>query len=345
MFTKTESYLQVLPIELIHRIFDHLDAETIIFSIRRVSKRFYTIANTCNRYQLDFRYAFKYDLNIIARIVDLKNVISLTLSDEDEASEQISLFLAHFHIDQFIRLRSLNLINIKTEDLKALQEHVMKCPLRTLSVVFQWEYEDTRAALLSSIMSQNELLKFEFDGDREIFNEIQWSTQCRLKHLTVDQLLWNEVYSSLGHLPSLRTLVVKNVNRAFFNKDITRDSVIPQSNHLTPISLCCGDDNITMDNLESFLSLVPRLAHIRLTTDDCSINSSTVDGSQWEELIQLKLPMLTKFEFSFYTQFFDFKDSRIVESMITKFRISFWVEMKKWLIKCDWRPLKDFNSI
>ncbi|CAF3325910.1 unnamed protein product [Rotaria socialis] len=50
------------------------------------------------------------DLCSMARIIDPKNIISVTLSDEIQTPGQIRLFLTHFQIDQFIRLRSLTLV-------------------------------------------------------------------------------------------------------------------------------------------------------------------------------------------------------------------------------------------
>ncbi|CAF4039103.1 unnamed protein product, partial [Rotaria sp. Silwood1] len=96
---------------LIHKIFDNLNAETILFTMRCVCKRFYDIVNAYNRYELDFRYISKSDLPLLARIIDPKNIISLTLSNETKRFKQHRLFLQHFHIDQFIRLRSLSLFD------------------------------------------------------------------------------------------------------------------------------------------------------------------------------------------------------------------------------------------
>ncbi|CAF1416602.1 unnamed protein product [Rotaria magnacalcarata] len=92
MSTTNKSRLEALAIEVIYRIFDYLDAETILFSLRCVSKQLYSVAITYNRYELDFRYMLKSDLPVIARIINPENVVSITLSDELRTKNQIKLF-------------------------------------------------------------------------------------------------------------------------------------------------------------------------------------------------------------------------------------------------------------
>ncbi|CAF3370408.1 unnamed protein product [Rotaria socialis] len=79
-------------IELVHRIFDQLDAHTILYSIRCVCKRLHSIASIYNRYELDFRFMSKSDLPVMAHIIDPKNIISLTLADGIRTRCQIRLF-------------------------------------------------------------------------------------------------------------------------------------------------------------------------------------------------------------------------------------------------------------
>ena len=137
-FTQTEMCsLHILPVEIIHRIFDHFDGQTILLSVRYVCKRLYTITDSYNRYELDFSYISKSDFHLIHRIIDPKNVISLTLSDGNKTPDQIGLFLLHFCIDQFIQLRSLTLIDVQDSVLSKFQKYSIKCPLTILSIEYQ----------------------------------------------------------------------------------------------------------------------------------------------------------------------------------------------------------------
>ncbi|CAF5184366.1 unnamed protein product, partial [Rotaria magnacalcarata] len=160
--------LQTLPIELVHRIFDQLDIQTIIFSIRSTCKLLYAITNTYNRCALNFRYTSKSDLLLMSLIIDPKNVISLTLSDENETHSEIRFMFSHFHIDQFTRLRSLTLSNIKYDDLEKFQKHIMNYPLKRFSISSNILDSTKIATSISFILSHHNLREFEFDGSEQI---------------------------------------------------------------------------------------------------------------------------------------------------------------------------------
>lgn len=96
MSTTRRSFLLSLPVELIHRIFDYIDTETIVFVIRFVCKQLYSTANTYDRYKLDFRHMFRSDLPLLGRIINPKNVTSLILSDKLHTNDQINFFFHNF---------------------------------------------------------------------------------------------------------------------------------------------------------------------------------------------------------------------------------------------------------
>ncbi|CAF5000619.1 unnamed protein product, partial [Rotaria sp. Silwood1] len=110
----------------------------------------------------------------MARIIDPKNIISLIFSNENEEHGQIQLFLSHFRIHEFIRLRSLSLFKAKDEDLNEFQHHIMKYPLRTFSISSMNPYSGNTSELLSYIISQDDLVKLEFDGSDYILSWIEW---------------------------------------------------------------------------------------------------------------------------------------------------------------------------
>ena len=126
--------LNTLPVGILYRIFDNLDGQTILLSLRYVCKRLHTIADTYKWYQLDFSSISKQNFDFICRLIHPENVISLILSDDNETPGQIRLFLSLFHIDQFIRLHSLTLIRVDESDLNEFLKHIIKYPLTILSI-------------------------------------------------------------------------------------------------------------------------------------------------------------------------------------------------------------------
>ncbi|CAF3691677.1 unnamed protein product [Rotaria sp. Silwood1] len=285
----------------------------------------------------------KSDLLLVARIIDPKNVISIMLSDEMEMSGQIRSFLFHFRIDQFIRLRSLILMNVEDEDLDKFQKHIMKYPLTTFSISHRYYGIDNIRSLLSSIISPNHLRKFKFEGSNNILNEIQWPISCRLEHLTIGyECNWNTVYSILSHLPCLRTLILQDFYNNQFDEIIVTYAHIIQSSHLTSLSLNISSE-ITINDIESFLSLLPMLTHLRLIGQTPFTDTLLFDGSRWENFIQTKLLLLNKFEFWFTCYALDNQDCPTVESLIVPFRTPFWLELKHWFVKCDYEYNRKFH--
>ncbi|CAF2626368.1 unnamed protein product [Rotaria sp. Silwood2] len=279
----------------------------------------------------------------MARIIDPKNVISLMLSDEMDTPSQIRSFLFHFRIDQFIRLRSLTLMNVEDDDLNEFQKHIIKYSLTTFSMSPRYYGIDNIRSSLSSIISHNDLRKFQLQGNNDILSEIQWPISCRLEHVIICyECNWNKVYSILSHLSHLQKLVLKDVYWNRFDDTIVTHSDITQSSYLTSLLLNLTSE-ITMDNVESFLSHVPRLTHLRLIGQKPLTDPLLFDGSRWENFIQTKLSLLNKFEFWFTRYAINNQDYTTIEPLIVPFRTSFWLEFKHWFVKCDYEYNRKFH--
>jgi len=116
--------LQTLTVEILHRIYDFLDIQTILFSIHNTSQRLKSVLNSYNRCILDVKKLSKYHLQLISRLPDLRNIISLTYSGDDERFNQIELFILLFRAKQFTGLQVLTLFAIKENQLKDILKRV-----------------------------------------------------------------------------------------------------------------------------------------------------------------------------------------------------------------------------
>ncbi|CAF3927194.1 unnamed protein product [Rotaria sp. Silwood1] len=88
--------LETLPGEIIYRIFDNLNVQTILSSIRGTCRRLKSLVNSYERFVLNFVRISKPDFELICRLIDPRQVISLALCHEDETLFQIDLFISHF---------------------------------------------------------------------------------------------------------------------------------------------------------------------------------------------------------------------------------------------------------
>jgi hypothetical protein len=101
MTNKINSSIETLPVELLHQIFDNLDTETILFSIRSVCRLFKSVVKTYDRLALNFKLISKSNFNILCRLINPKNVISLEFSNNEQTSNHIDLFVSLVHLRQF----------------------------------------------------------------------------------------------------------------------------------------------------------------------------------------------------------------------------------------------------
>ncbi len=169
--------IENLPVELFHRIFDNLDAQIILFSIRPVCRLFRSIVNNYDRYNLDFEIISEYNFNRLCRLIHPQNLISLTLYNNEEIPDQISFFISNYRLRQLTRLRSINLFGINEFQLNMILKRInLKC-LTSFSLHIQG-YDNRRRKTtehyLSSIMVQSTLRKVELNVKNDRLSNMQW---------------------------------------------------------------------------------------------------------------------------------------------------------------------------
>jgi hypothetical protein len=331
-----EVSLYTLPIELIHHILGNLDVKTVLSSFRNVCKRFYTIVNNYNRYELDFSSISKIDFHHVCSIIRPEHIISLTLSDNDMTPGQICLFMSLFNIDQLIHLRSLSLIQIDKSELSALMERININVLSSLSIDIRKnnsKSNDTSLISLLSNITMANLRKLDLCMWSHEINNIVWPKQYTLRHLTLGHYITlKQVCKILSQSVHLRTLVLRNCIVNNTDESIMAFSDVEQNTNL--ISLTFKNSRLYMDELELLLSLTPSIVHLQLT-GGVSLSDAILDGSRWEQFIQVKLPSLEKFEFFFRAKANTNHSPADIELWIVPFRTKFWLN-RSWYVTCNY---------
>jgi hypothetical protein len=82
--------------------------------------------------------------------------------------------------------------------------------------------------------------------------------------------------------------------------------------------------NTNINNVEQLLLLTPALVYLKLIG-----TGNFLDGNRWEQFIQKNLSLLNKFDFLFDEILDGEEDFPDIESIITSFRTTFWLENKK----------------
>jgi hypothetical protein len=108
----------VLPVELVHTVFNYFWADEILHSFFEISDYINNIIFSYSSHRINFQLIIKSDFEKVCRLIRCDQVISLTLSDNNDTPNQPKLFFSYFDVEQFARLRSLTLLNIDIITLK-----------------------------------------------------------------------------------------------------------------------------------------------------------------------------------------------------------------------------------
>ncbi|CAF4014651.1 unnamed protein product [Rotaria sordida] len=346
MLSNTISSMKTLPVELLHRIFDNLDAETILLSIRPVSRLFRLVVDNYDRYVFDLKLISKSNFYLLCRLISPKNVISLIFFNNQQTLGQLDLFLSLVRLQEFTRLRSLIFINIDEFQLNFILKRINCNTLTSLSCnirIYDARYKNATTSRLSSIIAQSTLRKLKLDISAERMLEISWPSICTIEYLTInDRITMDNLCKISQCSPDLHTLVMKKTSQYITNNLTLANHLAINFRQLT--SLIIDEIDVTIDQLESFLLLTPSLIHLKLIDGQNTLDRKRlIDGERWEEFIKINLPQLEKFEFYFNEWRLTKQTKTDLELTIASFRTPFWIEYKKWFVICECDMKYSFN--
>ena len=328
------SPLLALPVELVHRIFDFLDVETLLLVLHYVSKDFYRTAIGYSRYQLDFTGMSKSRCRSICRVIDPDRVISLTLTDDQHTLGQIALFLSLFKISQFTRLRSLTVREITSAQLSIILTDLPVSCLRSLSISrqsyarFEKESSDT---CLEECLRRATLHSLDLNIWYEMARPLSWSSQHRLQRLAIHNSITMEQYCDiLRHLSSLRICVLNNLR---MTEGIDGVDATPSCHSM--LSLTLNSRFMKMYELEHILSFTPSLVHLRLM-GKANLTDGSFNGDRWDALIRTKLSLLQRLELNLISVVYISEVNEKLQSIIQPYQTPFWLEKKRWFVACSY---------
>lgn len=316
--------LDTLPIELLYRLLDLLDTETILISLGQVCRRFRQVAQNYRQYELNFQSVTQRSFRLMCRLIEPEQVISLTLSDDNRTPEQITSFLSRFQLQQFTRLRSLTLIHVDETQFRTI---LQTCPMVS-SLSWSLSNNSRKASdilpLVHAIVGRSNLQHLNLSLPWDQMDSLVWPNPCFLQSLTVaNRLEFDQFAAILACSSHLKTFVLQ---------DCLIDDVIALSSHPTSYpqltSLTFDDCTLDMNQCEWFLPLIPSLEEL-LIVGGTNLN----DGLRWEQLIQNRLTRLNKFEFAFSGDVDPLPDDAInADTLIVSHQTAFWLKIKQWFV-------------
>ncbi|CAF5058329.1 unnamed protein product, partial [Rotaria magnacalcarata] len=328
-----DASLLALPVELIHRILNNLDACSIIFSVRKVCKRFYEIVNLYDQYELNFDSMSESCLKIISRFIQPEKITSLVLRNMWYESEKIKIFLSFFDTSQLIRIQSITLgLSNQASDSQLLQ-HLNISNLVSLNIHSTSNRPGKELNFISKVMVQSHFRKLCLAESHYNIMRIPWPDRCTITFLTIKSCSLEEYNFLLQHLAYLRTFITTKFITDTSNQLNSLPSVSAYYSQL--MSLMILNSSLSITEFESILSLTPSLVKLKLISYRSNFDSIT-NGSDWEYLIRNTLSSLRTFEFFFSYTLRKGTDTEDLTLMIDRFRTSFWLQEKKWIITCDY---------
>ena len=199
-----------LPVEVLHRILDRLDFQTIFCSFRCVCKQFHAAIVTYNKFELDFTLISRSNLELVSYIIRPENIISLIISNNYKG--KLRKFFSVYDVGQFTRLHSLTLDQIDHDDMERFLQQINMSTLLSLSVELRQSNKTRAVTTISSAIDRCQLQKLYLNNFDNIIKNISWPVQYTLQHLTIGICTYEEFHLILRHLSSFTNACIKRLH-------------------------------------------------------------------------------------------------------------------------------------
>jgi hypothetical protein len=197
---------RLLPIELVHEMFDYLSMTDILQAFSNINSYFDKAISDYKTYHIDFRSCCKLNFDRICFRIQPDHIVSLVLSNNDDTPDQFRLFFSQFNIKQFRCLRSMTLINIENDLLLNLINNLNNSYLQSFTIIPGCYSQKTLPKNALNKLPSYQLKRLD------VYNASCINTQSiyYLQHLTVHDCEIIELQQILNSMLILRSLTVTN---------------------------------------------------------------------------------------------------------------------------------------
>ncbi|CAF0903918.1 unnamed protein product [Rotaria sordida] len=316
-------FLDQFPVEILHIVFNYISVFELYYNLYNVSDYINTVLLNYPISLINLKSSVQYHVDFICHYIKPDQIISLTLFDNIDNNGQSELFFSHFHIEQFIQLQSLTLINIENNLLKFLLPNLNKLKYlrsfsfdttdyyRMINKDYRLQFTQLKSILLNTctnLLSQlNQLILFDIQ-------EMTLKSLSHLHRLKISECSTTELQKICSEMSQLKSFDV------CLQGDPIYIQVLSSLSKLTRLILKIDvfkNKFISMDFIEQFLPNLFQLKHFEFQTDN---GDHFDDGKRWEKLTK-----------SFITFNFKFKIKYLFKGL-DSFRTSFWLEEKHWCV-------------
>ena len=317
MSINQSSSLQTLPVEIVHRIFDLLDIQTIVLSVRNTCRQLRAYVRSYNRYKINLNSIHFSKLQLIRRAITPDQIQSLTISQSLGGYETL------FRTKELTQVRTLTLIEMRESALRDIMKLINISALISLSIDVKEanRHSNSTATYLTSILLRSKLRKLVLNMESDRLEDIKLFGQYNIEYLELSRCIpLKQINRMLRSMPRLKTLMIGSCSM----NDIPQNKLVPFES-VTALTL--KQMNMEVKHFEVLLQLMPSLTHLNLIG-----SGDLFDGHRWERLIQTHLLLLNNFEFVFNSNRNDQFDCADIERIVRSFQTPFWLQLKKWFV-------------
>ncbi|CAF4832592.1 unnamed protein product [Rotaria sp. Silwood1] len=316
-------FLDRFPVEILHILFDYIPLAELYYNLYNVSDYINAVLLCYPISLINLTSFLQYHINFICYHIKPDQIISLTLLDNIDNNGQSELFFSHFHIEQFIQLQSLTLINTENNLLHCILPNLNKLNhlrsfsfditeyYRMINKDYRLRFTQVKSILLNScinLLSQlNQLTLYNIQ-------EMTLKPLSCLRHLKISECSTTELQRICLEIPQLKSFEACLHDDPIYIEDLS--SLSKLSRLILKIDVF-KNKFLSMNFMEQFLPKLFQLKHFEFQVD----NGDDFDnGQRWEKLTK-----------SLITFNFKFKIRYLFESL-NSFRTSFWLEEKHWFV-------------
>ncbi|UJR11310.1 hypothetical protein I4U23_015491 [Adineta vaga] len=319
--------LDQFPVEIIFNIFHYLTANDILRSFHDFSRYLRQCIHSYDQYKINFKSISKREFDIICRVLQPEQIMSLTLSDDEETPGQIDHFFTRFPtFDQsFTRLEHLRLRN--PDEFPYWSQ--MKC-LHTLRVDFKrWprytfnydqlkQFENNlvnifRLSTLQNLTLNNESSNIDFNF--HILPVAENLREFKVLIRTIDHLP-----TIFKCIPNLQRLQLNLKTRAIENDFISNFSAPDSLTHLT-IHLKYG----LRQEVEVIIQACKMLTYLNVHIEHNQKDSlEWIDSDWWQAIIEKSVSKLKVFRLK--VDIPSSSDTAIMKERLQGFETAFWTD-------------------
>ncbi|CAF2145794.1 unnamed protein product [Rotaria magnacalcarata] len=339
----TTTKLEALANELLFTLFEYLSTVHLVNAFHGLNARIDALLVVhCRTYYLDFRSVSKPDMSSFCKQFlpsYINQTVSLCLSNEGRGFKQAEFFMSYrLNLRKFINLRSLSLCGIRSEVImnKMMNEwpylpclthlKLTKCHCAFGSV-------DT-TCLSNSIWSLPKLTHCCLDTEEYVFRTPR-VTSLSLEYVAIQGHYFrlNQLALLVKKTPHLRSMCIRH-------HDIDDDNDYLSS----PLLSVTVSKLFSLRSRPVMMNLLQNMPNLKnLTVETFYLN---LDGYQWEKIIVQYLFKLRIFRLKMHIQLTGIKNNeQQLDTLFTSFRSQFWIEQRRWFVRCYSMLHNDYREI